>query len=66
MATIIGCKPESTSANGDEITLRIPGGEEGMSSFKEAIRVAGLSQAEFDAEYDQKHCVDRRKAYSDD
>ena len=66
MATIIGCKPEIISAKGDEITLRIPGGGEGMASFREAIRVAGLSEADFVAEYIQKHGIDPRRTFPDD
>ena len=57
MATIIGCKPQVISVEGDAITLRIPGGEEGMSAFKEAIRVANLSDAEFRMEYDEEHGI---------
>lgn len=50
MAALIGCKPEIVGEGGLELTLRFSNMRE-REAFKDAIRVARLTDDEFRAEY---------------
>lgn len=66
MAKIIGCKPRIVAENQFDLTLRFRSAKQ-KAAFKEAVRVANLTEAQFRAEYDKENGTDpRRQAFSPD